>query len=310
MNIFDSSSWKRPFPKASCRLCSRYSRKIMGVMAVTTFIFSICFSETLLAEDPVNETTATMPSTMPVDVTPATATVTSMPVPMKERMIVQVNSDSAELDLAAVPALSEHEIVFVLTNTLDRPLRIRRGISSCKCFLPKKLPDIVPAGEKLDISLTYSAPAERGEHSNRFVLLTDDPKRKIVTLTVKSEVDLPLAMTETSIDLGQVAPGETLNREVYIINRGQKPISLLKATSPSKHLSISIPKNAVPPGEKRSLPITCQPENALGKHEATIHLETDYPNQPQVEFNVQYEIKATRETSQTSATPIHQLTHP
>ena len=77
---------------------------------------------------------------------------------------------------------------FTVQNNGNRDLIINKRNAKSRTKIKTKLPLLVPAGQKKEIEFQYTATEELAKIHDKILLMTNDPRKKIVLIVVKGEV--------------------------------------------------------------------------------------------------------------------------
>jgi len=207
-------------------------------------------------------------------------------------VVVAVEGDRAECDFGFVEPRAIHRVTFEVLNNSEsaRPMAVARAKSECPCMLLESYPKVIAPGGRGRFVVDLEAPDESTNYSKRVVALTDDPDRHTLALTVKAAVGRPLVVSPGTIDLGRLAAGSRGEAEVTIVNRGKTAIRPVYATSSQRGCIARIPRAAVAPGGRLTIPVVVDASVSPGKVKATISIYTDDPRQASLEVPVSYEV--------------------
>ncbi len=208
--------------------------------------------------------------------------------------LVHVTDAEAEHDFGYVESSSKHRVAFVVSNRGDKPLKILKTRSECRCLSIAEYPGTIrPKGAgKFDV--TFVAPKESRAYAMRVVLLTDDPKRKMISLKIKANVGRPLEVVPKTLDLGKLPAGKQHTAEVKLINRSEKPFRSLYSTCSAPGCVAQIPRKPIPPRGELSIPVIVRTGQKPGKRKGTLYIHTNNANQPRLSVRVEYEVVPNR----------------
>ncbi len=102
-----------------------------------------------------------------------------------------------------------------------------------------------------------------------------------------------LVVPVSAVDFGEVAPGQVLEQDVYLHNRGGQALVIARAYSTCACLTAEISGGVIPPGEASRVRVRFEAQ-ARGLDAVTVRrslvIETNDPVQPQAEVWVQASI--------------------
>lgn len=100
----------------------------------------------------------------------------------------QVSVDNPEVDFGQMKQTEKFEHNFVLTNTGESTLYIRKIKASCGCTAVQPEKQQVAPGESVKIKTIFNAAGKRGNQNKNVTIITNDPKRSSLILRIKGEV--------------------------------------------------------------------------------------------------------------------------
>jgi hypothetical protein len=111
--------------------------------------------------------------------------------------------DSTEHDFGLIWDTEEHPCSFDFINRGDGPLQIRRITSSCSCTLARLDKWQYAPGEAGSIATTFE-PTKTGPQAQTITVLSNDPARPVVKLSVVADVRQFISFDERFARFGQV----------------------------------------------------------------------------------------------------------
>jgi len=145
--------------------------------------------------------------------------------------------DADEHDFGFLDVADSARHVFVIRNEGAGPLRLERGGTSCKCTMSHLPEGEIPPGGAAEVAVSTKATAAKGglfRHTAN--ILTNDPERKVISLTVRGVYRTFLAAQPERIDFpraGREGDGsEPLRAEVAVFSQAfeQFDLSSVSAT--------------------------------------------------------------------------------
>jgi len=100
----------------------------------------------------------------------------------------QVKVDNPEVDFGQMQQSEKFEHSFVLTNTGNSTLYIRKIKASCGCTAVQPEKQQIAPGESVKIKTIFNAAGKRGNQNKSVTIITNDPKRSSLILRIKGEV--------------------------------------------------------------------------------------------------------------------------
>lgn len=105
---------------------------------------------------------------------------------------------------------------FIVTNKGNAPLTVEVGRTSCKCTLGEVSKKPLAPGESTPVRLEWVAKSVPGDFRQVATLLTNDPRRPTVELTVEGTVTETAGLTPEEFLLGRVAADSESSATVYL----------------------------------------------------------------------------------------------
>ena len=109
-----------------------------------------------------------------------------------------------------------HEFPF--RNTGDGPLNLTMGTSTCKCTIGNLNKSVLQPGEETMIKLTWTPKAAALEFSQSATILTSDPGRQEVQLSVSGKVGQSIVFSPASLVLGDFSSTEQTTHKFNIFS--------------------------------------------------------------------------------------------
>ncbi len=100
----------------------------------------------------------------------------------------QVTVDDAEVNFGKLEQNEKFEHDFVLTNTGNSTLYIRKIKASCGCTAVQPEKKQVEPGERVKIKTIFNSAGKRGNQNKNVTIITNDPKRSNLILRIRGEV--------------------------------------------------------------------------------------------------------------------------
>jgi hypothetical protein len=136
-------------------------------------------------------------------------------------------------------------------------------------------------GDSLRVSITYT-PREEGLHADTLVVQSDDPERPLLRVPLSGATlgSLgPQLRVETTLEMGEVAPGDTARRSLAVANTGTHPLHLRPALSGDTTFALESDSLTVMPGAQDAVVVRFAPQEE-GERAGVLVLESDDPLRP------------------------------
>jgi hypothetical protein len=143
-----------------------------------------------------------------------------------------------------------------------------------------------------------STRAYTGEIHKQIRVRTNDPRKDLVTFTLKAKVVEALKFTPRMVNFGKIPQNETIVREIGIENFGKEPVRILSADAkPPSLLSLDFTGPFVlEPGQKKAFGLTLSSGTSRGIVHGHVRFETDLKELPSKVVRVRAEVKDNPET--------------
>ena len=169
---------------------------------------------------------------------------------------------------------------FKYQNTGDKPVKFKSVRTSCGCTAAQTQKEEVPAGEKGEITATFSIGERTGTQVKTVTVETDDPANVTTVLTLKAVIPQQLEITPTFVFWGQ---GEAPKAKTIVVRAAKDfPVKHLKVTSSSPDFQTKVEETGngqfkidVQPQEtnkQTASTLTIQPEDSQRRFYATARI--------------------------------------
>ena len=124
--------------------------------------------------------------------------------------------DQDEFDFGKMDFREDGKHEFVFTNRGDRDLTLNPGSSSCSCTVSEIKDDELAPGQSTKVLVTWHSKGRVGPFQQSVTIVTSDPLRPEVILTIKGEYTRPVYADPDELTFGQIAGNEPVTRETRI----------------------------------------------------------------------------------------------
>lgn len=170
---------------------------------------------------------------------------------------------------------------FTFRNTGDAPATIGKVDSSCGCTVANVSSQVLKPGARGEIKASFNSSDFGGPVIKEVYVHSNDPRKAIITLTMKGFIVEDMAVTPKQIDLGVVKKGVRKEASITIENSGTKPLRILSVKTPSPHAAISWKKTLLKPGESCKIRLSVTPRDAQRFISGYLTIKTDNPARPE-----------------------------
>jgi hypothetical protein len=130
-------------------------------------------------------------------------------------------------------------------------------------------------GQRLVVELDRDLPL--GRFNETLTLHTTSPREPVMTLPVFGSVEGDVVVLPPQVTFGITQGGGTPEREVYVRNRGARPVAVTRVVVPEKIATYTL--TPVRDGEEYRLTIRLRDQLPPGKVESTVEIFTDHPDE-------------------------------
>ena len=128
----------------------------------------------------------------------------------------QVSVDQDEFNFGKMDSSEDGKHEFVITNLGDKTLTLNRGSSSCSCTVSEIQDGELAPGQSTKVLLSWRSKGRIGPFQQSVTVITNDPHRPEVSLTVKGEYTQHLYANPDELTFGQIAGTEHVTQEARI----------------------------------------------------------------------------------------------
>lgn len=137
-------------------------------------------------------------------------------------------------------------------------------------------------GVEYRLVATLSPDLPVGMYKDEVLLRTNDPETPTIPITVTAEVRASLAASPSILNLGPVAPGASVSRNVVV--RGREPFKIVELRGPEGEFSVNADPERAKPVHALALKFTAP--DRPGPYHAVVTFKTDDPETPEVPVSV------------------------
>lgn len=207
---------------------------------------------------------------------------------------VQVDEPHYDFDSMQRGTSKSHE--FVIRNVGEAPLKLRAGTTTCKCTLSEVDESALAPGESTKVKVTWSAKSDNGPFRQTANILTNDPLRSSVELTVDGKIMSASGVEPTDLAFDKIPVGESRTSTVYVMAMLQDDLTVsdpqLSDNTTREKFDVKIE-----PVEPKDLPnktakqgvrvtVTAKPGLPVGRFTQWLSLKTNMPDAEKLEIPV------------------------
>ena len=140
-----------------------------------------------------------------------------------------VTVDRDEFDFGKMDASEKGTHDFVITNRGDRPLTLNLGSTSCSCTVSEIKDRELAPGQSTKVAVSWHSKRYLGPYQQTATIVTSDPRRPELTLTIKGEYTRHLYADPDELTFGQIAGTKPVTRETRIFcNLPNQQVKILR----------------------------------------------------------------------------------
>ena len=196
----------------------------------------------------------------------------------------KVEVDEEDYDFGAMERGATQSHSFVFTNVGDYPLKLVQGDTTCKCTISKLDAQAAAPGESVEVTLEWTAKTAGDRFRQSATILTNDPQRPRVNLTVSGAVSQSVEVQPDDIVFSKAQVGETKTAQVRLVSYLEEALQLVEHRFAQQQsaeffdLSVEpIPQQELPHDAKSGLlvTITLKPGLPVGPVNQQLELTTN-----------------------------------
>ena len=137
----------------------------------------------------------------------------------------------------------------------------------------ERLPD--GSGQRIVVTLAPHVPL--GRFNDQLVLRTTSPRQSSLAVSVFGSVEGDVVVLPPQITFGLARAGVTAERDLYIRNRGARPVVVTRVLAPDRIVSYQL--DTLQEGQEYRLTLRLRAGLPLGKVESAVEIFTDHPDE-------------------------------
>jgi hypothetical protein len=197
--------------------------------------------------------------------------------------------DHSEKDFGKVIQGETLKHVFIFTNKGSTVLEILGIEPSCGCQAASSSARQLRAGQSGQIEVIVDTGGLTGAIDKSVIILTNDPRRPSVSLSVRADVQPEISLSSPSIYFETVPKGEEVTKEIIITVPAERTIKILSADSTDESITVKLEPVQDSNGRKVRLIATQKAGGKTGYRSGSIIVKTTSYLTP--EFSVYFVIR-------------------
>jgi hypothetical protein len=118
-----------------------------------------------------------------------------------------------------------HEFVFA--NKGDGPLELKNGGTSCRCTMSELAEEKIPPGGSTKVTITWKPVEKPGPYQQTAKILTNDPARPEIALTISGRVTAAMRFSPTELVFSQLSVGDSATAQSRLYCYLDTPLKIL-----------------------------------------------------------------------------------
>jgi hypothetical protein len=135
--------------------------------------------------------------------------------------------DQTEFNFGTLDINSKGAHDFTFRNAGRAPLILSEGGTSCRCTMSKLSKDPIPPGGSDKVSLTWKPLERPGPYQQTAKILTNDPARPQITLTVSGQITTAMLFSPPELVFSRLSSGESASGQSKLLCYLEKPLEIL-----------------------------------------------------------------------------------
>lgn len=189
--------------------------------------------------------------------------------------------------------IKQGEIVshtFVITNNGGDILKITEVRASCGCTAANPTKRELKPGESSNLQVTFNSKGRKGPQTKTVTVLTNDPEKKSVILTIKCNILVPeekntitgarIFFPETQHDFGKVKEGLKVEYTFKFENKGTESLVVKDIKTSCGCTAAVVSNSSLKPGEVGSIKVNFDTKNRSGRNSKSITVVSNDKKEP------------------------------
>jgi hypothetical protein len=165
---------------------------------------------------------------------------------------------------------------FALRSDGERALRITGTRESCGCTVATVPDAVVPPGEVGHVDVTFDTARFQGRQTKTVLVLTDDPDRPVVELTLAGVVTADLVAEPPVVYFGRIDPGTGATAEIKVRGADAGPLDLVaEVEGGGGAIALDVEPQAAAENSSRRVVVRIGPAMAGGPFSETVRIRVN-----------------------------------
>jgi hypothetical protein len=208
----------------------------------------------------------------------------------------KVQVDEPHYDFGTMQRGTSKSHEFAIRNVGEAPLKLRAGTTTCKCTLSEVDEAPLAPGESTKVKVQWSAKSDNGPFRQTANVLTNDPLRSNVELTVDGKIMSASGVEPPDMSFDKIPVGESRTSQVYVMAMLQDDLVVsdpqLSDNTTRDKFDVKIepvdPKDLPNKAAKRGVrvTVTANPGLPVGRFMQWLSLKTNMPDAEKLEIPI------------------------
>jgi hypothetical protein len=182
--------------------------------------------------------------------------------------------DDSERDFGKVIQGETLKHIFSFANKGSTVLEILEIEPSCGCQAASLSANRIQAGQSGQIEVTVDTGGLTGVIDKSVTILSNDPRRPSVSLSIRADVQPEISLSSPSIYFETAPDGKEITKEIVITVPAERSIKILSAESTDESLSVKLEPVQDSNGKKIKLIATQKADGKIGYRSGSIIVKT------------------------------------
>lgn len=179
---------------------------------------------------------------------------------------------------------------FVISNSGGDLLKITDVRASCGCTAANPTKRELKPGESSNLEVTFNSKGRKGPQTKTVNVITNDPDKKDITLTIKCNIIVPeekntsigarIFFPETQHDFGKVKEGLKVEYTFKFENKGTESLVVKDIKTSCGCTAAVVSNSSLKPGEVGSIKVDFDTKNRSGRNSKSITIVSNDKKEP------------------------------
>ena len=194
--------------------------------------------------------------------------------------------DTGAKDFGKVTQGETIKHIFSFDNKGSATLEILGMEPSCGCQAASLSAKQIPPGQSGQIEVTVDTSGLTGAMEKSVTVITNDPRRPSVSLSIRADVQPEISVSTPSIFFENVPKGKEVSKEVIIAVPSERQIRILSAASTEESVSVNLEPVPETEGKHVKLTATQKGDGRIGYRSGSIIVKTTSYITPEISIYV------------------------